>query len=642
VTGTTSNTPANTAPANATDEETLAAALKVLQAYGLTALTELARRKTEQIKTSRSVVVVGEVKRGKSSLVNALFELPELSPVESGTSVSLHLVPESEQLPRGWAELVFPGQARRVPATELPGWVTQNGRFVTDPEIEMLPTRAVISVRTDPFAGAVVVDTPGVGGLDSTRAQLALGSVEQACVLVMVADATAPLTAPEMEFLKQTSAGIESIIVVVSKTDKNVRRWKAIVEENRRLIKQHLHRELPVVGVSSMRALAACRLPPGLPRDRHLQGSGIDALRVLIRQRLALGDGLAVVDGMRTALEGLRDILGRIAQDTRVAKEGEKVLPELTRQKERLEELRRITTQWEINLTRDMTFARTAAMENLDQRLEQIRNKWNDRVYRKGMEVLRKNPQVFTAEIEVDLMDALGSTVTLFVDRVHDIAEPLFDSPEPWADIYQQLVDSLAKPEKLGPEVLSKRRGLFDPTLVSMGMGGGSSLTHLALGTAGIAAVSGPFAAAVIAAGVVWMGLNLGFRVLRTGRQNLLNWLRETLLTTRMTAGRTLEVAMVTAKSEIVLRYRSDLRARTEDVTKQLNAAQAAAKQDAATREKTLQRYTNNERIVNERIAQLESAIARLTIATPDIPVAATSVHSDTMTEVFRRPRPAV
>jgi GTP-binding protein EngB required for normal cell division len=597
----------------------------------------LATQKTLHASTSRSVVVVGEVNRGKSSLINALFELPQLSPVDATTSVSLHLVQESDRLPRGWVELVFPGETRRVMGSELPEWVTETGRFVNDPRVHMLPTRAVVPVRTNPFDGAVVVDTPGAGGLDSTHAQLALGSAQLACVLIVVADATAPLTAPEMDFIKQTSATIESIIVVVAKTDKNVRRWKAIVEQNRTLIKQHLRRDLPVVGVSSVRALAACELPPGPQRDHHLEASGIDGLRVMIRERLALGDNLAIVDGMRTALEGLRDILGRIAQDVKVVKEGEKALPELTRQKERLEELRRISTQWEINLTRDMTFARAAAMENLDQRLEEIRNKWKDRIYRKGMDVLRKNPQVFTAEIEADLMGALGSTLTLFVDKAHDIAEPLFESPEPWADIYRQLVDSLVKPERLGPEVLSKRQGLFDPTLVSMGMGGGSSLTHLALGTAGVAAVSGPFAAAVIAAGVVWMGVNLGFRVLRTGRANLLNWLRETLATSRMTAARMMEVAGVTARSEIVLRYRTDLRERTEQVTKQLNAAQTAAKQDIAAREKTLARYANNERIVIERIAELESAINRLTSVVPALPPAAHSVHSDTVTEIMRR-----
>src|SRR5262249_27739311 len=163
-------------------------------------------------------------------------------------SAALQLVPQSDRYPPGYAELVFPGETRRVPLAELPDWVTQRGRYVVDSAQDMLPTRAIVPVQTDIFDGAVVVDTPGTGGLEAAHAQMAVRSAQSACVLVVVADASAPLTAPEMDFIKQTSATVESIIVVVTKTDKNLRRWRAIVDKDRQLLSQHLQRSLPVIG----------------------------------------------------------------------------------------------------------------------------------------------------------------------------------------------------------------------------------------------------------------------------------------------------------------------------------------------------------------------------------------------------------
>jgi hypothetical protein len=204
----------------------------------------------------------------------------------------------------------------------------------------------------------------------------------------------------------------------------------------------------------------------------------------------------------------------------------------------------------------------------------------------------------------------------LFATKIYEITKPLFGTPEPWAEIYQKLIVSLAQPDHLrAGEVLNKRHGLIDPTLLSAGMGGVSVMTMVLHATVAAAAtVAAPVAIGVAA---VWTGINLGFRAMKAGRANLLTWLRETLATTKQQASRMLESGMADSRTEIVLRYRNDLRIRTEEVTKQLNAAQAAAKQDAAAREKSIARFTANERIVDESITALEATITRLTTEEP-------------------------
>ncbi|NKR65382.1 hypothetical protein GS486_18625 [Rhodococcus hoagii] len=52
------------------------------------------------------------------------------------------------------------------------------------------------ATATDLLGGAVVVDTPGAGGLDPAHAQLAARTAETACVLVWCV-MRRPLTAPE-------------------------------------------------------------------------------------------------------------------------------------------------------------------------------------------------------------------------------------------------------------------------------------------------------------------------------------------------------------------------------------------------------------------------------------------------------------
>lgn len=571
-------------------EEALGHAVKVLRAYGYGATADLAEQKALATELERSVVVVGEVKRGKSSLVNALLGVADAAPVDVGvaTSAALHFVTASDSHPAGFADLVFPGEIRRIPVAELHDWVTHTGRHVQDPGIDALPTRAVVSVANSRLPDAVVIDTPGAGGLDAAHAQLALRSAQQACVLVVVTDASTPLTAPEMSFVRDAAATVESVLVVVTKTDKNLRRWRSIVDENRRLLTEHLQRDIPVLAVSSVRALA--------PNGDDI--SGVAELRAVITSSLDRDDHRGAIDGLRTALEGLRRVTERIDTDITLARDGDKSLPDLTRQRDALQELKDHSAQWEMHLARDLTFARQAALTHLDTQLDGIRVKWTDRINKSGLTVLRQHSQVFTQEIETDLMSALAGTVELFLDRVQQITVPLFDEPDVvWADIRHQVIGTLTRPDKLSAgEVVSKRQDLLDPGVLTMGMIGTSMLGALV----GVGAV----------AGVVWVGVNLAYKAMRAGKHNLVAWLRETLGVTRTAATRMLELSLTTSRTEIVLRYREQLRSRIADVQTQLDAAQKASRVDAASRDRTLERLTKNKRIVAARIAELDALIA--------------------------------
>ncbi|WP_414731616.1 dynamin family protein [Williamsia sp.] len=607
-------------PVSHAPQEFVAAAGKVLRAYKLDQVANLATEKLSTDNQVRSAVVVGEVKRGKSSLVNALIGHRDLTPVgvDVTSTIPLSVTPATDDNPAGPVHLLFPDHTREVDGRELADWATVDGRYVRDPQIESLPTRAIIPVAGSALGDVTVIDTPGVGGLDPALSKLAVQSAQQACVVVIVCDASTPLTAPEMAFIKDAGASVDGLIVAVTKTDKNIRRWKAIVGENRRLLQHHLQRDVTVLGVSSVRALIAAQMPPGPAREHAEKACGISELRQEIRNRLSVAERLPARDAVRTALEGLRSVRTKVADEIAVVEGRGKDVADLTDELERLRGLKEHSREWEHYLTRDLTMIRGRAIEDLDGRLDKIRDNWTTRINKQGMEVLRKSPQKFTSDMHVDLQMAMAGALSGFLGQLHnEVVMPRFGSEVIWNEICEQIVSSLSDRRIEAHQVGSKRQGLLDPSMLTMGVMGSSMIG----GIIGVSTVLG--VGAVV--GGVWVAVNLGFRAMRSGKTNLLTWLRETIATTKTATTRLLEQAMANARPEIVLRYREHLRASIETLQERITSTKDAEAADAATRTKNLERLAKNLEIVNKRIADAEALLTELSPA-PDAPESAVSV----------------
>ncbi|KZF03384.1 MAG: dynamin family protein [Rhodococcus sp. (in: high G+C Gram-positive bacteria)] len=597
-------------PAPATDR---AAALletittKILRPFQFDAVADLAARRAAQ-DLARTVVVVGEVKRGKSFLVNALVGFRDASPVgvDVTTSTTLSFTDTDAGAPGGGAELIYPDRTESIPHADLEDWVSCEGARVRDARAVELPTRAVVTVPGNLMGTTTVIDTPGVGGLDPSYAALAADSAARACVVVIVCDASTPLTAPEMEFISGAGAGVEALIVAVTKTDKNVRRWRPIVEQNTALLREHLGREIPVLGVSSLRAVVAAEMPPGAERDAAEHRSGITALRALIETKLAVAGELPAASGLRTAIGGLRNLADDLAVQIAAIDDVARVVPDLTAQLDELQELKDHSQQWEQYLQRDLTLIRQNATAELDRRLDAIREKWTSRINKNGMEVLRKNPQHFTAEMERDFQSAMAESITVFLEQLYTtIVQPRFDSDVVWEEIYEQVVSTLSGRTLDTHSVAGKRHGLLDPSMLTMGVMGSSMLG----GIVGLSTVVG--VGAVV--GIAWVGFNLGFRAMRAGKTNLLTWMRETTAATKTATARTFESTIALARPEIVIRYREHLKTSISQLQSQIKDAEESARSDTAVRKKKRDRLENNLKVVKGNITRAEALIAELT-----------------------------
>ena len=583
---------------------------KILRQYKLDDISDLAVARASSTQQTRSVVVVGEVKRGKSSLVNAIVGKRNASPVGVNvtTSTAIALTSETDELQEGQACLFYPDGEKIVRLNEVGEWINAGAVRAAQEDADSLPTRATIPIRRMPLEGVTIVDTPGVGGLDPKLSALAKVSVDQACVLVIVCDASTTITKPEMDFIRDTGSEIEAIIVAVTKTDKHLVRWQEIVEQNKKLLREHIGRDIPVVGVSSLLAVIGSEMSMAAGGGKVLELSGINDLNALIAGKFRIAEHLPLANGLRIATKGLRDLSEDLQQRLEILREGDAAVPDLSNRLEELKQLKKEGESWDYYLGRDLTLIRQESMDQLEQKLDGIRESWTERINKNGMAVLRKNPQYFTAEMEREFQTAIGETLTYFSTELENrIVKPRFvDSDVIWEQIRNEVSSAFTGKELQTHTVQAKRQGLLDPMMLMMGMSGGSML-------GGVIGTMVSFTGLGAIVGVSWVAFNVGFRAMRSGKTNLLNWMRETTATSKMFTSKILEAAIANARPAIQLRYREYLKDMLDTTQKQIQEAERVAKADQASREKRKKTLEKNITIINKNITAAEKMITELT-----------------------------
>jgi hypothetical protein len=206
------------------------------------------------------VAVVGEFKRGKSTLINALLQT-DICPVDADIVTAVPTVVRFGDQPSAVAHFSGSEEAPDTP-TEKPVDVDRLIDLVSeaaDPQRQRLQSVEVWLPHRLLRTGVCLVDTPGVGGLDSAHGMATLSALSNACGMVFVTDASQEFTEPEVGFLRQALERTPAAICVVTKTDLYPE-WRRIVELNRK----HLTTagiDIPLVAVSSFLRLRAWRSP---------------------------------------------------------------------------------------------------------------------------------------------------------------------------------------------------------------------------------------------------------------------------------------------------------------------------------------------------------------------------------------------
>ncbi|HHU40525.1 MAG TPA: Isoniazid-inducible protein iniA [Propionibacterium sp.] len=296
------------------------------------------------------VVVVGEFKQGKSKLINALVNAPAC-PIDDDVATS---VPTSVGYGDEPAAFVFrrtdgePGRddlvREPIPLENLADYVSESGNPGNEKNLvgaEVLLPREILK------GGLRLVDSPGVGSLDSASALATLSALSSAHAVLLVSDASQEYTEPEVQLLKRAMRISPNVAAVLAKTDLYPD-WREIETIDR----GHLTGigDLPLFPVSSdLRLLAATE------QDRELNTeSGFPALVAHLRAdvlqraetivaRSALHDVSFVVEQMtlstRTELSALANPEGT-----------PRLIAELEDAKAKADDFRSRSSRWQVAL----------------------------------------------------------------------------------------------------------------------------------------------------------------------------------------------------------------------------------------------------------------------------------------------------
>src|SRR5205807_736982 len=138
------------------------------------------------------------------------------------------------------ARACYPGQLAPVDVepAELAHWVTVTHEL---PAGALPPSFVEVSGPVPLLARLRLVDTPGVGGLNSMHGELAKQAAGEATVLLFTVDASSPFTAGELAFLGEIAERVETEVFALTKTDA-FRGWRQVLDADRALLAQHAPR----------------------------------------------------------------------------------------------------------------------------------------------------------------------------------------------------------------------------------------------------------------------------------------------------------------------------------------------------------------------------------------------------------------
>jgi replication fork clamp-binding protein CrfC len=223
---------------------------KIAATYDRGDLVERLGKAKERISDPQiRVVIAGQLKQGKSQLLNSLLNVPVARVGDDETTALATVVSYGEQASARL--IVSRGDGAEPEVIEIPPSEVQS-------DLRRAPQaggREVLRVEvTAPSPllknGLAFVDTPGVGGHGQPHLSSTLGLLPDADAMLMISDTSQEFTEPEMTFIRQALEICPLATILATKTDLYPH-WREIVAANQ----AHLQRAgvtVPITPVSSI------------------------------------------------------------------------------------------------------------------------------------------------------------------------------------------------------------------------------------------------------------------------------------------------------------------------------------------------------------------------------------------------------
>ncbi|WP_410587543.1 dynamin family protein [Amycolatopsis sp. lyj-23] len=572
-------------------------------------------RWVEDIRKTRpkkpAVVVVGETNRGKSSLVNALLAMPGLSPVDADVATATYLV--FDHAPTWGAQACYPGQLAPVPIDlgQLIHWVSAAHELPPG----QLPPRYVEVTGPVPLLERLsLVDTPGVGGLDSLHGELAKEAAAGATALLFVVDASAPFTATELQFLRDVGERVETVVFALTKVDM-FRGWREVMEADKRLLREHAPRFADAVfhPVSARMFETAAKAPNEQLAAMLREKSGVAAIQTALQELLV---GRSAMLGEANTLRALSTALGelkaKLQAESRALSAGEAEAEQLRERRDQLQAERRTSTRgWQLKLRGEVQRTRVEIGHESARQMRDAQTHFRQLIDAAKRDELAALPQ----QVDIALQTTSQRISMLLSQRLNQVTNvslsELF-SPAELDVIRAQFARAGGPPVVLRPPD-KKPPTAEDKLLVFMGISGGVGAGKVAaLPLAGVAILN-----PVVLPATIIIGLGAGWWMARTrkhaaDKQHMKQWLVEAIADARSTLDQLVAEQLIEAEQQLSMALDEALGRRIDAIEAELKEVDKTIKMGAQERAKKIAVVSKRLKEVSDGRERAEAFLTRI------------------------------
>jgi hypothetical protein len=481
--------------------------------------------------------------------------------------------------------------------------------------------RAVqLGVDSPLLADLNLIDTPGVGGLESGHAALTIQSLRSADALIFVTEATAPFRAEELSFLRRAAARVETVIIVVTKVDLH-RGWRKIVDDDAAIIREQAPRfaGCPMIPVSAVLALRALTVDDPAEAEAIREESGLTALEQAISQHVvARAATLRQANLLRAGHGSLGGVMLGVIQTLRSLDDGGASRKSLEAERARLQGLKQDQAGWPRLLDTEIRKLTLERMEGASRGTVDIKRRFDQRL----RDVKKNDQDTLPGELVADLTALAGQLNDDAAERLTVLVDKMMSDLDEKADLHRsiaELTTDTLEDQLTGTSLGDYGMNFNDKLGIVSSFSSGRSLASLA-----------SIAASSVVAPPIGLALGLGLgavfafgRFASTDQHAFVaayqSWMQAQISQAQLTINNTFQRQMMDVQEQIRDTIGKALAEREREITASLKTSQELLQSEAGKRQAAQKQLQQRLSDLRDTRGQIEQTLRELSAPTASV-----------------------